>query len=301
MASPYRYEEGQPLLVPSFVCYCDILGYSAMTQEAFESGEAESFLRRLRTALKEAREELVRNHGDSELGPPFDMKVFTDDIVVGYPVRNPGSNAGEPELSHVLHLFSWLQARLAVNGFFLRGGVAYGDFYMDDEVVFGGALLEAVSLDKQGGPPRLRLSKDVVELVRRQMGFYGRARRSPQWESYLEDADGAVFVDYLHVVFEAFPDAVFLDLVQAHRAAVEARLTKFKGVPSVRAKYEWLARYHNYFCAEAARRYPIPHSPDADELLGCATEEAQKLLEEIIDIEAAAPTPSRLKDDPRRP
>ena len=51
----------------------------------------------------------------------FDMKVFTDNIVVAYPLRDPYHDDGEIELGTFLMLFARVQASLAADGFFLRG------------------------------------------------------------------------------------------------------------------------------------------------------------------------------------
>ena len=80
----------------------------------------------------------------------FDMKVFTDNIVVAYPLGDRLRNDGEIELGTILALFAQVQTSLALDGFLLRGAIAYGDHYQDDDVAYGDALLEAVDLDQSG-------------------------------------------------------------------------------------------------------------------------------------------------------
>lgn len=36
--------------------------------------------------------------------------------------------------------------------------------------------------------------------------------------------------------------------IEQHRAATTASLARFRANPAVRAKYEWVARYHNFWC-----------------------------------------------------
>ncbi len=109
------------------VCYADILGFHEMTERAFESGNEEAFLRRGESSLDAAYEEIhedttTRDSRDSILDMKIlDMKLFTDNIVVGYPLHDPIANFGEPELGALLILFAHAQARLAADGFFIWG------------------------------------------------------------------------------------------------------------------------------------------------------------------------------------
>jgi hypothetical protein len=295
LPNPYAGDDGVPRLRPSFVCYADILGYKGKTAEAIREGRAGEFLVDLRDVLSEAHNEVREAAKLDDVQSFFAMTVFTDNIVVGYPVRMPDSFAGEPELGHVLAVFSMLQVTLAMRSLFVRGGVSFGDHYMDEDIVFGPALLDAVAQDKSGGPPRITVNGEARQLLAKQIEFHGYSSWSPQWEAFLQDSDGEVFINYLNVAFNAYPEGgVHLDLVRQHRGAIESGLERYRGRPAVRAKYEWLARYHNFFCTEAAERHPVPTSPDADEMDACAAAAAQKLLDEQIDIEATAPYPERL-------
>ena len=160
------WDPESPSLLPAIVCYADILGFRAMTELALESGEERDFLRRIKRSLEKAYEK-VRNAKTLDGAVPsiFDMKVFTDNIVVACPLLNLSGNHGEPELGTLLVLFAEVQASLASDGWLLRGGIALGDHYQDDDIVYGKALLEAVDLDKSGGPPRLVIGPSVEPLI----------------------------------------------------------------------------------------------------------------------------------------
>jgi hypothetical protein len=244
--------------------------------------------------------ERIRDHskgwGDNS---HYAVKVFTDNIVLGYPLDIPEYDYGEPELFDIMCIFSEFQVGLAMEGFFIRGGIAFGDHYMDDDIVFGDALLQAVEHDKGGGPPRLSLSHSAIEIIRRQLGFYGEEKTwAPHHELLLEDADGTIFLNYLNEAFLGFPDdGIFFEMIDQHRHSVIKGLKDYKGNPGIKSKYEWTARYHNYICKEFAERHPIPTNPDSDEIYALATVEAQKLSDYKIDIEsmAASPCPFSLK------
>jgi len=170
---------------------------------------------------------------------------------------------------------------------------------MDDDIVFGDALLQAVDQDKNGGPPRISLTSSAIEIVRHQLGFYGETSGAPHHDDLLEDADGTIFLNYLGEAFYSFPDGgIFFELIEGHHRNILNGLKEYKGNPGVRAKFEWAARYHNFICNEFAERHPVPNDPDADELYAAACEEAQKLLEYVIDIESLAAVPSRMNLTP---
>ena len=112
------------------------------------------FLQKVKRSLEVAYEKVreARTLG-GEVPGVFDMKVFTDNIIVAYPLLAPSRDRGEPELFDLLSVFAEVQAGLAADGFLLRGAIAAGQHYQDDDISYGKALLEAVDLDKSGGRP----------------------------------------------------------------------------------------------------------------------------------------------------
>jgi hypothetical protein len=300
-SSPYSRPSGEPALIPSFVCYADILGFSELSRAAVKAGLGEQFLQKLRTVLTEAYEQVRTRAGDGI----FSVKVFTDNIVVGHPAPENGFDFGEAEFGTMLWVFSSFQMTLATNGFLVRGGIALGDHYMDDDIVFGPALLDAVALDTDGGPPRLALSPEAVEAVRHHLGFYGDdARFAPHYNDLLMDADGGVFLNYLNLWFSAIPDyGVFFDLVEKHRETIRAGLKQYAGRPGIRSKYEWAARYHNFVCHDFAERHPMPSAFDeGDELWALVAKDAQRLKDDfIIEDDPSLVAPTRITLAPIRP
>ena len=302
MKNPQTYSTSSPKLIPSFVCHVDILGYSQLSTEAIKTNNGNQFLAKLRTALTKAYERVRKHSKGWNNYDLFSIKVFTDNIVVGYPLPNVELDYGESELGHIFSTFAEFQIGLAMEGFLVRGGIAFGDHYMDDEIVFGDALLEAVAQDKAGGPPRISLAPSAVEVLQHHLGFYGEASRSAQHQDLLEDADGSIFLNYLDEAFVAFPDAgIFFEVFEAHKDTIVKGLNKYKSNPDIRAKYEWVARYHNFVCQEFVENHPVPNSPDADEVYVAATTEAQDLLNHHINIETLAATPRRISLKPIHP
>ncbi|ELB2157646.1 hypothetical protein QNZ88_004541 [Vibrio parahaemolyticus] len=296
------YESNPPALKQSFVCHVDMLGYSQLCKNAIDSNSSDEFLNKIRTALNSAYarvRERAKSFGDENL---FEIKVFTDNIVVGYPVAHFERTLGEGELGHIFDVLSEFQLGLAMEGFLVRGGIAFGQHYMDDDIVFGDALIEAVKQDRNGGAPKVTLSPSTRELLRRHLGFYSDLSWAPQTYDLLQETDGSIFINYLQNAFIAFPDGgIFFEVFEKHKATVIAGLSEYRSVPSVKAKYEWVARYHNSVIDNFLEAHPVPTHPDTDEQYAYALMDAQNLSQYKIDIESFAAVPERLSLEPIPP
>ena len=277
-----------PSLLPTLVCYADILGFRALTERAHRLGEETEFLQRVKHSLATAYDTVRRAKTlDGWVPSIFDMKVFTDNIVVAYPLLAPRQDRGEPELGTLLMLFAQVQANLAADGFLLRGAIAFGDHYQDEDIAYGKALMEAVDLDKCGGSPKLVVALSVGSLISEHLSWYGDGTWAPHHELLLEDpCDGQLFLNYLGSAFEHFPDGpIDHELLASHGEVVRDGLQAYQSDPYVRAKYEWMAAYHNYVCRAFADRYSYQGGEEADPEQMAIAEEAQRALKHIVPCE----------------
>jgi len=126
--NPYL-ENGPPTTKLSLVAFVDILGFQQMTLDSIAVGEQEDLLQRLHSALMEARQTLaIHNELD-----PFEMRTFTDNIVIGWPIIYDG----EAESGDAFIRFAAFQVEMIRHGFFIRGALTVGRIYVDDIAVFG--------------------------------------------------------------------------------------------------------------------------------------------------------------------
>ena len=299
------WDPKSPSLRPAIICLADILGFRAMTECALQSGQQTTFLRRIKGSLAKAYD-LVRNERKHDGAVPlffFDMKVFTDNIVVAYPLRDVEFYHGEPELGTLLMLFADVQASLASDGFFLRGAIAVGDHYQDDDIAYGNALLEAVDLDRSGGPPRLVIGPSVEPLISVQLASYRHDSLAPHHTELLEDPeDETLFVNYLELgAFGHFPNgSADLDFLEAHRDNVSRGLSENSDNPHVRSKYEWLATYHNFVCRTINNRFLVLDDERADEERLSIAQEAHRALEYLVPVGSFSPCCNPRSLDARR-
>lgn len=243
------------------------------------------FLLRIKRALSAAygKVRTARNPGYG-LPPAFDMKVYTDNIVVAHPLRAPFRDHGEPELGTLLSLFAEVQASLAADGFLLRGGIAVGLHYQDDDIAYGEALLEAVKLDQSGTSPRLVIGPSVEPLISKHLESYGDSWWAPHYQHLLEDpGDERLFVNYLGAAFEYFPDGpIDWQLLDKHREKVLAGLSRYESDMRVWPKYRWAAVYHNYVCNTFAAQFPDHGDGEMDLEEMTVNAEAQRAVDYLI-------------------
>ena len=278
-----------PSLSPSIVCYADILGFRHLIGRAFEAGKEEHFLQKIKHSLDKAYERVREAQTLSGAVPSiFDMKVFTDNIVVACPLYNSSRDLSEPEFGILLTLFAEVQSILASDGLPLRGGIAWGDHYQDDDVAYGKAFLEAIDLDKPGTPHRLVIARSLEPLIAKQLSSYGDDGWTPYHRLLLEDpCDGRLFVNYLWVAFANFPDGpIDNQLLAAHCEIVHGNLVELEPGSRVRAHYEWMATYHNYVCGAFARRYSFLGGEEVDSERIAIAADAQRALEYLVPFES---------------
>ncbi len=243
--SAYATEERTPKGLTSVVAFLDILGFSREVRTSHVAGQSDALLQRFTAVIRQWYASL---RGQAQLGGQrgrvWQLKAFTDNVVLGHPIRRDG----EAELGEVMSDVALLQIGLAHEGFFLRGGIAVGDLYMDEDIVFGVGLLDAYEAEQDADAPRVVLAESAVHLVRQHLKYYASVEISPQNRDLLIDEDNRVFVNYLSRSWPNHTEAPLFDWLTEHRDVLVGKLDRHRAEPHVWAKYAWVARYHNYFC-----------------------------------------------------
>jgi hypothetical protein len=232
------------------VLFVDVLGTSAMAS----SPNALQHLRELRPALERAAERSMVN--DSGLLQASTW--FTDNLVVATPIVGPIES--EQALGWLEVSSAYLLLILAERGFLARGALAFGPHYMDEQFVFGPALIEAVEHEKSGRWPRVVLSPTAVAAERYHLSaYYGGGPHAMQRSCLLCDEEGVTFVDHLGIYIDEEDDAAVLEwFLHRHRAAIATGLADHAPQTEVHAKWSWLADYHNH-TVQSRMRDPQPY------------------------------------------
>lgn len=148
------------------VAFLDILGFkNLVNQESFDSvrkifksifTDKEAGILGSR-ACNDEDEELIRyNESLAETR----IHIMSDSIVIATPDNNPEA------LAVIIDLCGYIQESLLglENPVFVRGAIAYGDFYIDDSLLFGKALVDAyMAQEYYAIYPRIILSDEICE------------------------------------------------------------------------------------------------------------------------------------------
>lgn len=254
--SAFFTPNGKPKLRLSYCAFMDIVGFKEIIQKANTTSKSEAILGRLHKVISIQLGRLNPT-GDDNFPPDWYIKVFTDNIIIGQMIQ---SSDGEPEMGSIINAVVEFQLALALEGFFLRGGISIGEIFIDDRIVFGPALLEAHHIEHCiARDPRIVLSKDVIKLAKTHATLYEEPQTSPQNNEIVFDADGNAFIHYLAYLFDYSDDLQFFadawDALEIHKNNIESGLKNYRAKPEVWSKYSWLANYHDY-CCEQVRRLP---------------------------------------------
>jgi hypothetical protein len=245
---PY-FDGPRPILRRSFCVFMDVLGFTSHVISRFKAGEGQPALEQFYAMFSESLRAIFNRDREARYRT-WDVKVFTDNIILGYAFD---SWHAEPEFGDVADKVGRYQLAMALENFFVRGGIAVGDLFLDANTAFGPALIEAYSLESQTAfQPRVLLSPQVSDYVRQHLGFYGNHSHAPQNRFVLCDGDGSLFVHYLHHLIYDLYDYTELDAegLATHRENAVKNLKANNDEPKIRDKYRWVGHYHNYFCRQ---------------------------------------------------
>ncbi|NUW72306.1 hypothetical protein HOP38_07240 [Vibrio mediterranei] len=243
------FDDEQPVLKRSYCVFMDVLGFSEMISSSSEQPNELELFHKYHDVTSKM---VARLSEHTERGSVLSMKVFSDNIVLALPWFSPD---GESEFGFILMALREYQLSMALNGYFVRGGISVGKLFVDDNMIYGKALLDAYALEsKFANDPKIILSDEVLEIVRSHTQFYASPKHSPQNSDVVIDADGKGFISYLDELIEEHSDGyrINAELLLLHKQKVIEAVELHRMNTKVWYKYHWLCDYHNYFCRQVA-------------------------------------------------
>lgn len=293
MENPYTVDNNEQLK-DSFVCLADILGFTKLCEQAKDRNERNQLLTSITKAIGNAYKFMDPSIYNFQNKCEYSVKVFTDNIAIGYPLSNPYINLGQHELGRLLDSFSAYQLSLAIDGYFLRGAISFGAHYMNDLIVFGDALIDAHKIELKGGPPRIVISPKMNNILHEQLNMHFLPSSAPHCDVLLKDSDGAIFLNYLHMVTIANSDErIEIGVLKDHKNRILENLHLHSHEPRIICKYEWLANYHNYFCNDLADKFArmIGYDADPENQFELSHENSRyyDLMQKFIDLKIESP------------
>lgn len=145
----------EPKLKKGFCAFLDILGFTEYVKK--NKGNNEAFRAAL-AALKAAR---------STLDDPVKLKLikvksFSDNVLISLEFRN--------DLFLLTSLFEFIcryQRELVWHGHLVRGGVALGEIHVDDDMIYGMALIDAYEIESNKAEhPAVMVCDSIIEVAR---------------------------------------------------------------------------------------------------------------------------------------
>jgi len=230
--------DGAPQLMDSFVVYLDSLG----TKERISNLRQDSLADERATVL---RLDAIL-HKEEWVGRQQRFVTFTDNVILGAPA-DPFSTARQ--LRFLLTSIARYQLEMTLQSRPLRGGVCRGPLFMDDRLVTGEGLVEAVLLEEEEAiVPRVLLDADCYQSVKADGSKDNlQAGQGMDWDSLLlVDGDGRLFVNYLMAIPYVEVPAEVQSGLHRHAGVITAGLDSCRPHSVIHKKYAWMAEYHNF-------------------------------------------------------
>lgn len=247
------YDDKNPECLKSYITYMDILGYTNMILE-----EKDENLLNVYHAINNTKS--ILKSTDMNVTTDTIVKMFSDNIIAASPVSLKNEENMFCKFRHIYQA-SRFQFCLCLHGFFIRGGFAVDNLYIDNNIVFGNGILKAYHLeDKIAVYPRIVVDENTYRELCKTDSIV------PIDKCIRKDHDGNLFVDFLNVLYinevvlagyyidyENCLQNLFWEQLLNLQDVIIRKIEIYKNDTKVRSKYEWSANYLKEFCLE---KYP---------------------------------------------
>ena len=236
---------------PHIVAFLDFLG---ATEKMKSEKDGDEFLQEIFTVYNFARHVLEKTEKKQE--KKLKVKIFSDNIFIAKEIEDPRDPRKLYDIYTEVEQFSLLMysdALLCKN--LMRGAISLGTLYMDDNFIFGEALINAHDAEsKIANYPRIVVDKNIwtnFELPDREglvrQDVDGELYLSPFWGVPKISENDKVKANVLLLAIRQFIEGKYLDLFRKNQKIV---------LP----KYHWLANQFNEYC----RKNDFNHFIDLD-------------------------------------
>lgn len=166
------------------VAFIDILGASKKISD--NSEKSLNIVHAVYENALSSCEKLYDNNSIKNLKPK--VRIFSDNIVIAVPTKEKGDFSA---FISIAILSGLIQHEFLHYKYLVRGGIAIGDFFIDDTMLWGNALLDAYYIENNVSIfPRIVVHPETVAKL-----HLATNEKRQKW--ILQDADGLFFVDYM--------------------------------------------------------------------------------------------------------
>lgn len=184
-----------PVIKEYYIAFFDVLGYKDKMKELPHDDLLKdlysSVINTINT-IDDSNKILFRTKNELR------VSIFSDNIAI---CMNT-SDTGPVELLSFLEVIKEVQLHFLENGLLLRGGVTKGNLAINDLIIFGQALIDAVKLEQEEEFPRIVISDDVINDIYKPIEFYKKDKEELDViESAINDKNDSM-IDYLFKFFD---------------------------------------------------------------------------------------------------
>ncbi|HPS34621.1 MAG TPA: hypothetical protein PK854_05075 [Oscillospiraceae bacterium] len=198
-----------------FVGYLDILGYKELFTR--HKDKTDEFLFAINEAFKETKNEEKSSSKLNQIVKP-EIKIFSDNIVIAFKCKYEISDY--VLFLGLIRLMAKIQFKFCIKyGLILRGCISKGLFYINENLVFGEALIKSYEAERTACFPRIILENDYIEKIlvfinseaQGERNILIRNNASALFQLYvLLDSDGKYFINYMPI----YPRDILMDNVK---------------------------------------------------------------------------------------
>ena len=230
---------------PSIILTLDILGFSNLVREAKRKADQDRLLNKILKASQEVKTLYgILSPANATGGNNCKVKFYTDNFIASLSFNPELPSDKKDRLNDMILYAAIHQWRFAQVGLFVRGSITAGLNYMDENVVFGKAMIHGHELEACVAKyPRIILDNALLPLI----DFLDD-------NLYIDEDDGRCFINYLTMA--SHNGKSISKYLNDHKKFITKNIEKYSATPSIRDKYAWLARYHNFFCSNFCESSP---------------------------------------------
>ncbi|MBQ7954795.1 MAG: hypothetical protein IJ282_03535 [Lachnospiraceae bacterium] len=260
------------------VCFMDLLGFKKMIKDSTENLDIRNKILKLLQDINEVHNNVQESRNFTVIpesktengfnpkrvfdsGLQSEMSFFSDSVIFSYKLTQQREDLMDVIMA--LHEISFFVFQMLSMGFFVRGGLSYGDVYHKGNICFGPALVKSVSLEETAIYPRISIDPCFFNENMSDSVYYGKTSISKRNRDYLEDTYHCVDTtnntsSYKKDIWEMRKDIQFihfLDILDINinydksvalhiKSVIENELRK-NYPQNITEKYVWIKEYYN--------------------------------------------------------
>ncbi len=207
------------------IAYLDILGAKQMICNDSNF----NFLNLLNMFMEDAIEE--SGGGIFKHKEEIYIKIFSDNILLAIELKE-NDEQRDDKITLLFNIVANIYNEILRYGYLMRGAIVEGDFFHNDIIVYGKALVEAVNLEeKKAIYPRILVQKELSKSLQHYL---------------LQDRDG-LYILNIFQLSEYFDHLSFkLELLKI--------LEQYKDKDHIKAKIMWMIKYFNFWFTKYEHR-----------------------------------------------